>query len=220
MWSLFNPDNKFAQFVIKFVDTIIVSFLWIFLCFTVIGIGPATMALYHTCVKVIRRDRGTLLKEFFGSIREGWKTAIPAGIIAIILVVSGVLVDIPNFLILFIQESSGQLIYGIISAVKLFIALGILCYLFPIISRFRVGIVKAVILSVVFSFRHFLTTIGLVLGTALAIFALANTPVLLFVLPALYMLGVSCLMERILKKHMTKEDRELDQSKDQWYLEV
>ena len=220
MWSLFNPDNKFAQIVIKFVDTLIVSFLWIVLCLTVIGIGPATMALYHTCVKVIRRDRGTLLKEFFGSIREGWKTAIPAGIIAVILILSSIMIDIPNFLVLFIHETNMQLFYGILSAVKLFIALGILIYIFPLISRFRVGIVKAVMLSVVYSFRHFLTTVGLVLGTLLAIFASANTPVLVFIMPALYMLGVSCLMERILKKHMTKEDRELDPNKDQWYLEV
>lgn len=220
MWSLFNPDNKFVQIVIKFVDTLIVSFFWIILSLTVIGFGPATMALYHTCVKVMRRDRGTLVKEFFGSIREGWKTALPVGIFALILIVSGVLIDIPNFLILFIHDTTGQLIYGILSAVKLFIALGILIYIFPLISRFRVGIVKAVILSVFFAFRHFLTTIILVLGTALAIYALANTPLLVFIMPALYMLGVSCLMEKILKKHMTKEDKELDPKRDQWYLEV
>lgn len=220
MWSLFNPENKFAQFVIKFVDTLILTFLWMVSCLTVVGIGPATAALYHTCVKVIRRDRGTLIKEFFGSIRDGWKTSIPVGIIAVILIASGVLIDIPNFLILFIHETTEQLTFGIISAVKLFIALGILVYIFPIISRFHVGVVKSVFLSVIFSFRHFLTTVGLVLGTALAIFATANTPVLLFIMPALYMLGVSCLMERILKKHMSKEDRELDPNKDQWYLEV
>ena len=72
----------------------------------------------------------------------------------------------------------------------------------------------------IFAFRHFLTTIILVLGTLLAIYATANTPMLMFVMPAVYMMGVSCLMEKILKKHMTKEDKELDASKDQWYLEV
>ena len=220
MWSLFNPENKFAQIVIKFVDVLIVSFLWTILTLTIVGFGPATMALYHTCVKVIRRDRGTLVKEFFGSIRDGWKTALPVGIVALILIASGILIDIPNFLILFIHETTTQLIYGVLATIKLFIALGILIYIFPLISRFHIGLVKAVILSVIFAFRHFLTTIILVLGTLLAIYATANTPMLMFVMPAVYMMGVSCLMEKILKKHMTKEDKELDASKDQWYLEV
>ena len=220
MWSLFNPDNKFVQIIIKFVNTLVVSFFWTILSLTVIGFGPATMALYHTCVKVIRRDRGTLVKEFFGSIRDGWKTALPVGIIALLLIASGIMIDIPNFLILFIHDTTGELIYGILSGVKLFIALGILIYIFPLISRFHVGVVKAVMLSVVFSFRHFLTTMILVLCTAVAIYALANTPLLMFIMPALYMLGVSCLMEKILKKHMAKEDKELDSKKDQWYLEV
>ena len=220
MWSIFNPDNKFATFVIKFVDTIVVSFLWIALCLTVIGIGPATMALYHTCVKVIRRDRGTLVKEFFGSIRDGWKTALPVGILATAIIASCAIIDVPYFFVMITYESTDQLLLGILSTVKIFIALGFIIYIFPLLSRFNVGIVKSVMLAIFFAFRHFLTTIILVLGTALAIFAVANTPVLLFFMPALYMLGVSCLMEKVLKKHMTKEDLELDPNRDQWYLEV
>lgn len=220
MWSLFNPDNKFASFVIKFVDTIIVSLLWAILCLTVVGIGPATMALYHTCIKVIRRDRGTLLQEFFGSIRDGWKVALPVGLLGLAMIASCALVDIPQVLVMIMYDTYDQLFMGILSAIKIFVALGFVIYIFPLISRFRVGLVKSVMLAMFFSFRHLLTTIILVLGTALAVFAVINTPVLMFVMPALYMMGVSCLMEKVLKKHMTQEDRELDPTKDQWYLEV
>ncbi|MDD3173509.1 MAG: YesL family protein, partial [Herbinix sp.] len=75
MGNFFNIDNGFFAFLSKVCDILFLSIIWVAFCIPIITIGPANTALYYATVKVIRRDRGYLFREFFKSFRMNFKRA-------------------------------------------------------------------------------------------------------------------------------------------------
>ena len=51
----FKIENPLMVAMIKIANMMIVSFFWLLCCLPVVTIIPATAALYHTTVKVIRK---------------------------------------------------------------------------------------------------------------------------------------------------------------------
>ena len=219
MWSINNPDTKIGSFLNKVTDVFLLNLMWILLSFTIIGFGPATTALYHTLVKVVRKDAGTMLKVFLGSIRDSWKVTIPAGMITLLLLVSAYFVDIPNVYILFAADDGIQIMTGIFSFLKLLIAIGLAVYLFPLLSRFQIGFFKGLYFALILQFRHFFTTVICAVSIVAAILLAQAYPFLCVILPGPVYLGMSCMMEKIMLQYMEAEDKERDLNKDQWYLE-
>ena len=76
MGSLFNLENGFFSFMGKFWDMILLSIIWVLCCIPIITIGPATTAMYYATVKVIRRERGYVLREFFRSFKDNLKLGL------------------------------------------------------------------------------------------------------------------------------------------------
>lgn len=62
---VFNKTNQVA-------DILGAGFLWLICSVPVVTIGPATAALYYTVVKVVRRNRETVVKSFFHSFKTTW----------------------------------------------------------------------------------------------------------------------------------------------------
>ena len=48
--QVFDPDNLFWRIMARGVDFVGLSIFWIALCLPVVTIGPATAALYYTCL--------------------------------------------------------------------------------------------------------------------------------------------------------------------------
>ena len=85
MSGIFNYENPIFSFLGKVIDLISLSLLWVILCLPVVTIGPATTALYYTVVKVIRKERSYLFREFFKSFKSNFKYGALATIIVIVL---------------------------------------------------------------------------------------------------------------------------------------
>ncbi len=85
MNNLFSMDNGVFSFLGKMWDILVISILWLLLCLPIITIGPATTALYYTVVKVIRRERGYLFREFFHSFKMNFLNGMVLGIILMAL---------------------------------------------------------------------------------------------------------------------------------------
>lgn len=219
MWNFLNPENKIVQLINRTAYSVVLSILWLLLSCTVIGFGPATTALYHTTVKVLRKDAGSLFSTFFGSIRDSWKTTIPAGILTLVLILSLVVIDLPNLQGLISGNAEVSLFSGILSIIKLVVCPGIVLYMFPIFSRFQVGLARGCFLSVVIALRHLPTTLILTCITVAILLLLWPQPLLVLILPVAYWLFASLFMEKVLISHMSEEDRTPDPSKNQWYLE-
>ncbi len=219
MGNIFNVDNAFFTFLGKVCDIIFLSILWVVLCIPVITIGPATTALYYATVKVIRRERGYLFREFFKSFKLNFKRG------AIIGVVLTVLFLVLRFDISWawanLEDSglTGSILFGAFIALT-FLVISFTAYVFPILSRFDMTIKQLVKASLFMSIRHIPYTLGIIIITAVGAFGIYLIPIAVFILPAAIVLLDSLLMERVLKKYMPKaEESEENTGKDEWYLE-
>lgn len=217
-WNLIDPDNKAVQVINKFAYGVLCSLLWALLCCTIVGFGPACAALYHTMVKVIRRNRGTVFHEFFGSMKKSWKVTIPAGLFAVLLIASLIWIDLPNITALFSGQAGSAWMPGLFSILKAFICISFILYAFPIFSRFEAGVIRGCVFSLILAFRHILATLAMFLITAGAVFLFTLQPLLIFFLPAAVVFVQSLMMEPILLRHMSEEDKTPGEGKDLWYL--
>ena len=217
MNKFFDVDNKFFSTLSKIWDLMVVDFLWII---TVLAfIGPACTAMYYAIVKNIRKSREYPSKTFFHSFKQNFKQAALIGIIQIIVAAA----LICSFLVargMNEQSYLGQVYYWfvIIQAV-LFVMVSI--YVYPVLSRFSMKTKDILKLSLYMSFRHLPTTLfgmlGLVGVVLLGDFFLLSPLVLLA--PAVYVLLLSLLMERVLRIYMPKKEDQNEIEQEAWYYE-
>ena len=206
--ELFNPDNPFFTGMEKLMYTMYLSLLWCLVSIPVITIGPATAALYHTVVKVIRKETGRATNEFFSSFRVNFIKGIVITAVLILYMV----------LTLLIIGASGKMktgtwldgYYPYIARAFLIPGLMIGVYIFPLLSRFTCSIKEYIRSSMMMSIRHFLSTvlfIGLFIGSSYLIFLV---PICIIIIPALLAFVYSLSMEAIFRKYMIKPQCEED----------
>lgn len=69
MYHLFNPENKFWNFIAKITDAACMSILWALVSLPLFTIGAATTAFYDFSLHQVNDREGKILKSFFGSFR-------------------------------------------------------------------------------------------------------------------------------------------------------
>ncbi len=219
MGNLFSMDNPVFSFLGKAFDVIILSLIWIILCIPIVTIGPNNTAIYYVTVKVIRRERGYLFREYFKSFRLNFKRAFIIGLLLTVLYI------IIGFDLIWAWNNvksggtMGSVFLGIFAATS-FLVIGVSLYVFPILSRFDMTVKQLIKASAFMAIRHLPSTIAMVIITAAGILAVYIIPLLLFIIPGSVVILTSLLMERIFKKYMPKADTdEENTSKDEWYLE-
>jgi uncharacterized membrane protein YesL len=216
MGNIFNMDNGFFTTLGKIVDIVLLSIVWFILCIPIITIGPATTALYYTTVKVIRRERGYLMREFFRSFKTNFKMGSLAGIL--IIAVFLVLYFDRNFA-LTLEGTKGFVLLSVFNAmiVLLFI---VTIYIFPILSRFKMKFLHLFKTSLFMSIKHLPTTIVLVVIVLIFGVGTYILPIVFLISPALCVLVCSLLLERVFKKYMPEKSDETETGGvDEWYLE-
>lgn len=186
-------------------------------------IGPASTAFYYTVVKVIRRERSYLFKEFFRSFKLNFKQGVILGIIYEVLTFLAVF----DFMYLWesLQNGSkvGGMMLGAFIVLVIFTIFSVI-YIFPVLSRFTVTIKNLVKWSFFMSIRHIGWTLLLAVlfigSGVLMYYSFFYMPPLMFVLPGIYTLLASFPMERIFKRYMPVEEMSEEESGiDQWYNE-
>lgn len=223
MSSFFSSDNKFFVVMGKIFDVMVLGVLWLLLCIPVITIGPASTALYYTMVKVIRRERSYLLKEFFRSFKLNFKQG------ALITVIYAVLAGVMAFDFLYVRQMSeegskyGSILLGTLLVLAIFIVFTAV-YIFPVLSRFTITVKNLFKWSFFLSVRHIGWTILLAvlfIGNAVMLYySFFYMPPLIIFLPGLYTLLVSFPMEHIFKKYMpVDEESDEEAGIDRWYNE-
>lgn len=207
---IFNKTNQIA-------DILGAGFLWLLCSIPIVTIGPATAALYYTIVKVVRRNRETVVKSFFHSFKSNLKQGI---LFTIFYLLYGAAIV---FYILAALEGRIWLnpyavwAAGIILACPFFFTL---MYIFPVLSRFQAGILRQFLYAVHMSVRHFPSTVLLLFLLAVTALLIYFVPFLLAILPGLYAYLASFFIERILKKYLRKEREKYKDPTDlPWYLE-
>jgi uncharacterized membrane protein YesL len=216
MGGLFNPDNIFFSTLGKVIDLIVISIIWFIMCIPIITIGPASTALYYTVVKVIRRERGYLIREFFHSFKENFKMGALASVIILVI---GIILFIDRRFALYYGGTLGFALLSVFNAMVGIIILTSL-YLFPVLSRFKIGLKQLLKTSVFLALKHLPTTVLLAVILVAILIGIYFVNILFLIAPALYSLLSSFLLERVFKKYMPVKSEDSESSGvDEWYLE-
>lgn len=217
MSNFFNMDNPIFTVLSKICDLLFLSVVWTLLCIPVVTIGPANTAMYYAVVKVIRKERGYLFREFFKSFRMNFKRgAIMGVILTIFFAVLAFDINLAwnNYNI---KGGQGSIMLGVFFAITLLV----LCfslYVFPILSRFDMNMKQLVKAAIFMSMKHLPLTIGMAAITIAIIVLTVLFAPLIFFAPATCVFLNSYLMEHVLKKYTPKSDNSEDEtSKDEWY---
>lgn len=75
MIKLFDPENKFWQFVNKATDAALMSLLWLLTSLPLVTIGASTAAFYSYTLKQVTNQEGSLVKSYFSAFRSHFKRA-------------------------------------------------------------------------------------------------------------------------------------------------
>lgn len=197
--------------------------IWFLLFAPLLLLGPASTAFYYCVCKVIRKERGYLLKEYARSFRLNLKQGL---IVMFIYIVIGLLMyfDVQYANQLSEQGSKfGSVMYGVFLVQAIFLVFTFI-YIFPILSRFTVTLKQLFKWAFFFAVRHILFTLILVVllaGCAVIMYySFFFFPPLMLMLPGIYTLLSSFLIERVFKKYMPKQETDDETSGiDHWYNE-
>jgi uncharacterized membrane protein YesL len=157
-------DNPFFTTLGKICDLLFLSLIWTLVCIPVVTIGPANTALYYATVKVIRRERGYLMREFFKSFKLNFKRA---AIIGVILTVAFVVLGF-DLIWAYANLGSGttsSILFGVFVAIT-FLLVSFSTYAFPVLSRFDMTIKQLSKAAIFMSIRHLPSTVAMVIITA------------------------------------------------------
>ena len=246
MNQIFNMENPLFQAINKFIDMVSISFIYslflapmIFMGYVTIQngpyllylalfvlasflFGPVATGLYYTVVKVIRRERGYAIREFFRSFKLNFKQAAVLGLLygflAALLYFDYSYVNAANE----VETSTMNTVMLIGFNIALILMILSITYVFPILSRFSLTIKQLLKNSLLMSIRHFPSTLLMILINVVGAFLVwLFWPFPLFcIVPAVCVLLDSLLMERIFKKYMPESEGNPEETGvDEWYLE-
>lgn len=207
MGEYLSIEGGLMRFLSRASDICIISIIWLICCLPVVTLGASTTAAYYTIVKVVRRQRGILHKEFFQSFKNNFKDSFFINLFYLIM--EGFLVFNIYTAYRFLETSDSAIALKLlfIYAALFLLVMGTGIYIYPALSRFTMRKRELVRFSFVATCRHLPVTIVLI-----AVFAASCTGIVLLPAGVIFMPGIclyvySYFMEPILRTYMTEEMR-------------
>lgn len=201
---IFNPENRFFQVTGRLVDLVLLSVLWLLASLPLVTLGPASAALYDTVVKTFRtKEETTPYRRFFQVFRRELRVG---ALVSLVVLAAGVLLYC-LYVFFLLSAPTSPLWYTLFFTflAVLLLLIGILSYLFPVLSRFTFGVGGLLGTCVKLALAHLPATACLAVVTAAGAWACLRWwwPVL-FVPGALALLA-SQPLERIFQPYMDRQ---------------
>lgn len=204
----FKIENPIMAAMIKIANMMIVSFFWLLCCLPVVTIIPSTAALYHTTVKVIRKNGSGVASDFYKSFKGALKKGIPLSLIFI--ATAAMLYFALSYGIQMQRENMFGTIYFIIGCVIVFIWAASAMYIPIALSRFEGRVDLYIRMGLYFAGKNIGLTILRLVLFALVALLVDFYPIALLILPGLYMDLIASGVEKQLLRFM--EENGLDNS--------
>ena len=198
--GIFNPDNDLWRITGKLVDLFLLSVFWLVCSIPLFTLGPATAALYHTVVRCIRGDGRDSWTLFFRTFRANFRVGALTSLV--VLAAGAFLFFLYSLLYQTAAYSRAGYVLFMAYYVFLLLPLGLLCYLFPTLSRFELGVRGLLSNCAKLSIAHLPTTAALALLLYGTLYVCLNVPVAAAALPAVLALAHSLLLERVFAPYM------------------
>ena len=207
-----KAGSFFFGFLNKVADLIILSLVFVATCIPVVTIGTAGTALYYTVNKVVRRDHGYLLKEYFRSFKENFKQTFPIWLVflAILLVNATGMFILNEYRLLGFSFGNFFVLPGAIIILVTAYAIQIFSYIARFEGTTREVLKTAGTVGVLNLGKAAASTILLFAGIVAVVYVLP----LFIIVPALVCLGINFMMESVYRKYMSAEDLEREEERD------
>lgn len=208
MGALFNLDNPVWSFMGRVADLVILNILALVCSIPIVTIGASWTAMYFVTIRIVRKEEGYVIRDFFRSFKENFKQAT----IIWLLVIAVAAVFIGDILIYRMMPDQIPQIIMIIVVALAYLVLGTVVYVFPVLSRFhntiKNTIKNAFLLSVVNIPFTLIFIVLMILPVVLAIFVIEIAPILLLMGLSLPAYISSMLFVRIFRKVEPAEEVE------------
>lgn len=160
--ELFDPENRFWNFMGKVADVTMLSVLWLITSLPVITIGAATASLCDFTFRAVRDQEGMVWHSWTSGVRRHFKKATGLGLIA----AAGILfftADLAAALRMWISGIHAGLALAVFLGILFLLYLCIVLYAFGILVVFGLSIRKILRDAPVLVFRYLPETAGMVL---------------------------------------------------------
>ena len=198
--NLFNPDGQLAKSLSRTFDIIALSMCWLICSIPLLTPGLAWTSMYYAIDQYVLEGDPNCIKGFIKSMQENMKKGI---LIYLIVVVIGLSIAWSMFIsyqMMQVHNPMGTVLFTF-GGIILFLFFGYTNYVFPLISIYKYDIQKYFMVSFELSIRHIFTTILFSLMTVLFLVTLYYFWIVLFFLPATYVLIQQYLINRVLKQY-------------------
>lgn len=200
MGALFNLDNPVWSFMGKVADLVILNILAMVCSIPIFTIGASWTAMYFVTIRIVRKEEGYVIRDFFRSFKENFKQATIIWLLVIVVAA----VFIGDILIYRMMPDQIPQIIMIVVAALAFLVLGTVVYVFPVLSRFHntTGntIKNAFLLSIVNIPFTLIFIVLMIVPVILAIFVVELAPILLLMGLSLPAYISSMMFVRIFRK--------------------
>lgn len=132
MGQFFNLNNPVWNFMSKVADLVILNVLVMLCSLPVFTAGAAWTALYFVTIRMVRKEERYVLKDFFRSFKANFKQATIIWLLALVAI--GIFAG--DILIYRMIPDQIPKVLMIAVAVLMFLVLGTILYVFPLLSRF------------------------------------------------------------------------------------
>ena len=180
----FRYNNPLISFLVKIANMMIVSFFWVLCCIPVVTILPSTAALFHSVNKVVFGSGSGLTRDFFNAFKSALR---PGVVLSLLLAAMGGLfyLGIHSALQLWNTGVFGAIYMAVGVLIALFLLPAVI-YVPPVLAKFEGGVDMVLRLALYLSGKKRLQSLWFTLLLVLAGAAVGFFPLLLLIVPALY----------------------------------
>ena len=171
MHTLFNPENKFWNFMGKITDVACMSILWLITSLPIITIGASTAAFYSFTLDAVTDNEGRVLSSYFSAFRENFKKST---LIWLLQLLAMVFIAVNLFAAWNFYLAKGALGLGVLSMALcgMLVVMGTGVFVYPILVCYDFPVKKIIADSFVMAIRNPHVTV-----TVLVLFALTGVGV-------------------------------------------
>lgn len=196
--GILDYDGGFYEKIARMFDCFMLSILWIVFSLPIVTFGAATTAFYYTAVKVIKKDKGNILKEFLHGFKINFRDAT---ILWLIIAVFGFIFQLNVGIVTSLAEGNVALFFICFYIFLSIFIIGVAVYVFPALSRFDMSTGWILKLSIYMTIRYFPVTLILFAILLLSALLLYLLPIFVIILPTGSIILYSYFMEKVLLKH-------------------
>ena len=178
MKNIFDSEGKLMTFLDGFADVMVLAILWVICSLPIITVGASTTAFYSV-MTLVGCEESYVVRSFFKAFKENFKIST---IVWFIMGTIGGLVCTSLYIVFNSSKVGSKLFYALpFYLLVLIIYTMTINFVFPYIAKFYDTVKRTLMISLIFSTRHFLQSILLIIiDVAIFIFA--------FKIPALFIL--------------------------------